>query len=99
MQERQDDRLPAPRGDERRLGQLADGVVAALAPHVGAERPEHRLGRVLAELRPHVWCKGGDYAVADLPEARLIREWGGQAVILPFLRGRSTTSLITAARS
>ncbi len=54
---------------------------------------------VLAELRPHVWCKGGDYAVADLPEARLIREWGGQAVILPFLRGRSTTSLITAARS
>jgi rfaE bifunctional protein nucleotidyltransferase chain/domain len=54
---------------------------------------------ILAELRPHVWCKGGDYAVADLPEARLLREWGGQAVVLPFLHGRSTTGLITAARS
>jgi rfaE bifunctional protein nucleotidyltransferase chain/domain/rfaE bifunctional protein kinase chain/domain len=60
----------------------------------GEDTPE----AVLETLRPHVWAKGGDYAVGDLPEAPLLESWGGQAVILPFLPGRSTTSLITQAR-
>src|SRR3954464_5490791 len=33
----QDDGLPAPALDHRRLGQVADGVVAALGPHVGSD--------------------------------------------------------------
>jgi len=48
----------------------------------------------LAELRPDLWAKGGDYAVADLPEAATLAEWGGRAVILPYVAGRSTTRLI-----
>ncbi len=50
---------------------------------------------VLRTIRPHVWVKGGDYAVADLPEARTLAEWGGRAVIVPYVAGRSTTRLIT----
>ncbi len=50
---------------------------------------------VLAELRPHVWAKGGDYAGTDLPEARVLADWNGQAVLLPYLDGRSTTDLLT----
>jgi rfaE bifunctional protein nucleotidyltransferase chain/domain len=54
---------------------------------------------VLRAVRPDVWVKGGDYAGADLPEAALLREWGGQPVVLPYLAGRSTTRLVaTAAR-
>ncbi|MBW3605103.1 MAG: D-glycero-beta-D-manno-heptose 1-phosphate adenylyltransferase [Actinobacteria bacterium] len=53
--------------------------------------------RVLAELRPDVWVKGADYAVADMPEADLLAAWGGQAVVLPYLAGRSTTSIIEEA--
>ena len=49
---------------------------------------------VLDRLRPDVWAKGADYAVADLVEARLVDSWGGQAVVLPYLAGRSTTGLI-----
>jgi D-beta-D-heptose 7-phosphate kinase/D-beta-D-heptose 1-phosphate adenosyltransferase len=49
---------------------------------------------VLARLRPDVFAKGGDYALADLPEAALLGSWGGQAVVLPYLRGRSTTELV-----
>lgn len=52
---------------------------------------------VLARLRPDVWVKGGDYTVESLPEARLLAEWGGQAVVVPYLRGRSTTGLVEAA--
>ncbi|GAA1156977.1 hypothetical protein GCM10009606_38700 [Nocardioides aquiterrae] len=48
-------------------------------------------------LRPDVWAKGGDYAGSDLPEAALLDEWGGQAVVLPYLDGRSTTALLTTA--
>jgi rfaE bifunctional protein nucleotidyltransferase chain/domain len=52
---------------------------------------------VLRELRPHVWAKGGDYAVGDLPERDAIAEWGGQAMILPYVHGRSTTRMIAEA--
>jgi len=49
---------------------------------------------VLQRLRPDVFAKGGDYALADLPEAALLATWGGQAVVLPYLEGRSTTELM-----
>jgi rfaE bifunctional protein nucleotidyltransferase chain/domain/rfaE bifunctional protein kinase chain/domain len=52
---------------------------------------------LLERLRPHVWAKGGDYAAKDLPEAAVLERWGGQAVVLPFLDGRSTTRLIQEA--
>jgi len=54
---------------------------------------------VLRELRPHVWAKGGDYAIAELPEAATLTEWGGRAVVVPYVAGRSTTGLIEAARA
>ncbi|MFC4016511.1 PfkB family carbohydrate kinase [Micromonospora sp. GCM10011542] len=57
---------------------------------------------VLARLRPDVWVKGGDYAgdgAPELPEAELIRGWGGRVVTVPYLDGRSTTATISAARS
>jgi D-beta-D-heptose 7-phosphate kinase / D-beta-D-heptose 1-phosphate adenosyltransferase len=52
---------------------------------------------VLRRIRPDVWAKGGDYAGADVPEAAVLREWGGQAVVLPYLDGRSTTRLVAHA--
>jgi D-beta-D-heptose 7-phosphate kinase / D-beta-D-heptose 1-phosphate adenosyltransferase len=51
---------------------------------------------VLDRLRPDVWVKGGDYT--DPPEAALVRRWGGQCVIVPYLDGRSTTRTIAAVR-
>ena len=52
---------------------------------------------LLDRLRPHIWAKGGDYAGADLPEAEILGRWGGQAVVLPYLEGRSTTGLVRTA--
>jgi D-beta-D-heptose 7-phosphate kinase / D-beta-D-heptose 1-phosphate adenosyltransferase len=49
---------------------------------------------LLQRLRPDVFAKGADYAVADLPEATALAAWGGQAVVLPYLPGRSTTRLV-----
>jgi rfaE bifunctional protein nucleotidyltransferase chain/domain len=55
--------------------------------------------QVLERLRPDVWAKGGDYAGADLPEAAVLRRWGGQAVVLPYLDGHSTTALVERSRT
>lgn len=52
----------------------------------------------LRRLRPDIWVKGGDYAGRRLPEADVLDEWGGEAVVLPYLQGRSTTALVDAVR-
>ncbi|MEV4656216.1 PfkB family carbohydrate kinase [Micromonospora sp. NPDC049301] len=53
----------------------------------------------LSWLRPDIWAKGGDYATgggdaATLPEAEVLRRWGGHTVVVPYLDGRSTTDMI-----
>ena len=52
----------------------------------------------IERLRPDLFVKGGDYAGADLPESPVLARWGGQAVVLPYLEGRSTTQLLTGRR-
>jgi D-beta-D-heptose 7-phosphate kinase/D-beta-D-heptose 1-phosphate adenosyltransferase len=54
---------------------------------------------ILCAIRPDLWAKGGDYAIADLPEAEVLAGWGGSAVIVPYVSGRSTTRLIEVARA
>ncbi|MFG1885002.1 PfkB family carbohydrate kinase [Micromonospora sp. NPDC049102] len=54
---------------------------------------------VLSWVRPDVWVKGGDYAsgvgdAATLPEAEVLRRWGGNTVVVPYLDGCSTSDLI-----
>lgn len=51
----------------------------------------------LERLQPDLFVKGGDYAADDLPERAILARWGGQAVLLPYLSGRSTTALIRGA--
>ena len=55
--------------------------------------------RLLDDLRPDVWAKGGDYAGIRLPEEDVLARWGGEVVLLPYLDGHSTTQLVAAAGS
>jgi rfaE bifunctional protein nucleotidyltransferase chain/domain len=50
--------------------------------------------RLMRELKPVVYVKGGDYRVEDLPEAKVSAEIGSAVKILPFESGYSTTALI-----
>ena len=52
---------------------------------------------ILRQLQPDLWVKGGDYVGTDLPEAAVLARWGGQAVVLPYLPGRSTSRLVHSA--
>jgi rfaE bifunctional protein nucleotidyltransferase chain/domain len=85
------------KGPDRPLVGQADrvSVIASLAcvdavVVFDEDTPEAALDR----LRPDVFVKGGDRALSELPEAALLASWGGQAVILPYLPDRSTTTLM-----
>jgi len=97
-----DDSVRRLKGPSRPLVPAADRarVLEALAP-VDAVLvfEEDTPTEAIRALRPDVWAKGGDYAGAELPEAALLREWGGQSVVLPYLSGRSTTRIVETARS
>jgi len=49
-------------------------------------------------VRPHLFVKGGDYTIDRMPEAAVVRAHGGEVRILPFVRDRSTTSVIERVR-
>ncbi len=49
---------------------------------------------LLDRLRPDVYTKGADYSAANLPEAEVVRRYGGRVELLPFQAGRSTTNII-----
>jgi D-beta-D-heptose 7-phosphate kinase/D-beta-D-heptose 1-phosphate adenosyltransferase len=57
---------------------------------------EHTPEQVLRQVQPDIYVKGGDYRVEDVPEAEVVREWGGRTVILPYIDGRSTTNIIVS---
>ena len=56
--------------------------------------PEQRPRELLALLRPDFYFKGGDYAADQLTSRDVLDEWGGRAVVLPFVEGRSTSAII-----
>jgi D-beta-D-heptose 7-phosphate kinase / D-beta-D-heptose 1-phosphate adenosyltransferase len=92
-----DDSVRRLKGPGRPLVRLADRVAVLEAlgcVDVAVPFDERTPEAVLQRLRPDVFAKGGDYALADLPEAELLATWGGQAVVLPYLEGRSTTQLM-----
>jgi rfaE bifunctional protein nucleotidyltransferase chain/domain len=94
-----DDSVRALKGEGRPLnGEAARAeVVAALecVDHV-VIFPEVRATRLLEEVRPSIYVKGGDYTPETLhPEERAtLEKIGAEIRILPFEPGYSTSSLL-----
>jgi D-glycero-beta-D-manno-heptose 1-phosphate adenylyltransferase len=53
---------------------------------------------LLREVQPDLYVKGGDYDMAALEETRVMAQWGGRSVAMPFVDGFSTTSLVRRIR-
>jgi rfaE bifunctional protein nucleotidyltransferase chain/domain len=94
-----DDSVRRLKGDGRPLNPEGDRaeVVAALecVDHV-VIFPEVRVSRLLEQVRPSIYAKGGDYTVDTLaPEERAaLEKIGAEVRILPFEPGYSTSGLI-----
>jgi D-beta-D-heptose 7-phosphate kinase / D-beta-D-heptose 1-phosphate adenosyltransferase len=83
---------PIQHQDDRAAVLLALGCVDAVEIF-GEDTPV----RALQRLRPEIFAKGADYGTTELPEGEALSAWGGQAVVLPYLPGRSTTHLVDLA--
>jgi rfaE bifunctional protein nucleotidyltransferase chain/domain len=57
---------------------------------------EPTASRLVGALRPEVYVKGGDYAPGGkpLPEAEMVKAYGGQVCIVPYVPGHSASDLI-----
>lgn len=53
---------------------------------------------LIAELRPDILVKGGDYDMAKLAETQVVQSYGGKALAIPFVDGYSTTALVRKIR-
>ena len=70
-------------------------VLAALAcVDYVVEFDDDTAERIVQQLRPDVYVKGGDYAQDEPVEAPIVRAYGGSVRILPFTSGYSTTDLV-----
>lgn len=49
---------------------------------------------VIAEVKPDVYVKGGDYTLDTLPEAKIVQSYGGKVAFIEMVEGRSTTNII-----
>ena len=59
---------------------------------------EKRVDKLLREVRPRIYAKGGDYTVKSLDpdEFSALKEIGAKIEILPLLPGKSTSKLVQA---
>ena len=49
---------------------------------------------VIAEVKPDIYVKGGDYTLDTLPEAKIVQSYGGKVAFIDMVEGRSTTNII-----
>jgi D-glycero-beta-D-manno-heptose 1-phosphate adenylyltransferase len=90
------------KGDDRPLNQQQDRAIVMAAQEAVScvtwfeeDTPE----QIIAEIRPDLLVKGGDYDMSKLPETALVQSWGGRALALPFVTGYSTTALVRKIRA
>ena len=62
---------------------------------------EETAEKLVATLKPDFYVKGADYGDEggkDLPEAKVVANYGGQIRLIPSVPGRSTTEIIERIR-
>lgn len=96
-----DDAVARLKGPDRPINTLARrmAVLAGLSAvdwvvSFSEDTPE----RIVNHIKPDVWVKGGDYKVADLPEARGVLANGGEVRILAYVDDCSTTNIVNKLR-
>lgn len=54
---------------------------------------------LIAEIKPDILVKGGDYDMEQLVETAAVKAYGGKALAIPFVEGYSTSALMKKIRS
>ena len=49
---------------------------------------------LIAQIKPNIYVKGGDYNIKDLPESAIVSQHGGQTILIPEVPGKSSSNII-----
>jgi rfaE bifunctional protein nucleotidyltransferase chain/domain len=60
----------------------------------GEDTPE----KLIKMLRPDILVKGGDWKIKDIVGGDFVKSRGGKVISIPFVKGRSTSSVIMKIR-
>jgi len=96
-----DDSIRRLKGAARPVNPLADRAVmleALKAVDMVVPFSEDTPLALIRALRPDILVKGGDYRPEDIVGAPEVRGWGGEVVVIPFLEGYSSTTLLDRIR-
>ena len=55
---------------------------------------EQTAENLIAEIKPDIYVKGGDYTFETLPEAKIVQSYGGRVELVNLVAGRSTSNVI-----
>ncbi len=55
---------------------------------------ELRPDNLIKTIQPDFHVKGGDYKISKLPERNLVESLGGKVIVIPPIKGRSTTGIV-----
>lgn len=55
---------------------------------------ELRPDNLIKIVMPDIHVKGGDYKISQLPEKKLVEKLGGKVVVIPPIKGKSTTNIV-----
>lgn len=89
------------KGDDRPINTCEDrmAVLAALeSVSLVVPFDEDTALKVVQEVRPQVYVKGGDYNMTAIPEGQAVMAYGGCAMAIAFEHDRSTTKLLAKVR-
>ena len=75
------------------------GAVDLVVPFGDDPAEDDKPLRAVAALQPDILFKGGDYREEQLPEAAIVRAYGGEVRIMPLYEGHSTTAIIRRAQT
>jgi len=85
------------KGSSRPVNPLADRItMLAALRSVDLVIPfsEDTPFNLISAIMPDILVKGGDYNADDIVGADIVRQAGGEVVVMPFLEGHSSTKLI-----
>ena len=50
---------------------------------------------LVGTLKPDIYVKGGNYRIEELPEAKMVAQYGGRVYLTSLIPDRSTSSLVS----
>ncbi|MDD5382046.1 MAG: D-glycero-beta-D-manno-heptose-7-phosphate kinase [Candidatus Margulisbacteria bacterium] len=92
-----DDSVRALKGDERPyISELERAEILASLECVDYVTifSELRPDNLIKIVKPDFHVKGGDYKIIELPERKMVESFGGKVVVIPPIKGRSTTNIV-----